>query len=165
MGHVHHAPGPIPADHVAQHLPALPDRDIARLVTLATAYSNVRGVLVALAGLSVLQATGRQAEGDVEAVVAGLAERLHLVGAHIAAVAPSRHPVVHTRVRHVDRAVGLLREELDELRTRPARRVSLERLALVHTLLRDSTLVSAGMRELSSTSCASWHSHQDTTTP
>lgn len=162
MGHVHHAPGPIPADHVAEHLPELAERDVVRLVTLAGAYSNVRAVLVALAGLSVLQTTGRHAEGDVEAVVRGLVERPRLADAQLAAGTRSRHPLVQTRVRRIGRAAAFLREELDELRARPIRRIPLDRLRLIHTLLRNSVLVAAGMRELSSTSCASRHADHDT---
>lgn len=164
MGHVHHAPGPQPVDHVAEHVPRLPDGDVARLVSLATAYSNVRGVLVALAGLSVLQSTGRHGDGDVAAIVVGLTERLDLADAQLASAGVTRQPLVGNRVRQTAHAVRLLREELEALQLRPVPGISLRRLHRVHALLRSSVLAVAGIRELSSTSCASWqpdHGHFD----
>jgi len=161
MGHVHQAPGPLPLDHVADHMPRLPDGDVARLVALATAYSNVRGVLVALAGLSVLQATGQHGDGDVEAIAVGLSERLDLADAQLAAAGVTRQPLVRNRVNQTARAVRLLRDELEELRARPVPRISLGRLHRVHALLRSSVLAVAGIRELSSTSCASWQPDDD----
>jgi len=159
VGHVHHAPGAIPDDHVAEHLPALSDRDVGRLVSLAGAYTDVRGVLVAMAGLSVLQTTGLQGGGDVESVLAGLTDHLADARVKLASAGGSADPRVRARLHAVRRAAGLLGEELEQTRKRPTAPLSQQQLGAAHALLRGSALPEAGMRELSSTSCASWHSH------
>jgi hypothetical protein len=112
-----------------------------------------------MAGLSVMQTMGLQSGGDVESVLAGLTDHLADARAKLSSASGSADPRVRARLRAVSRAAGLLAEELDQTRKRPTGPVSQQPLGAAHALLRESALPQAGMRELSSTSCASWHSH------
>jgi hypothetical protein len=161
MGHVHHAPEAMSAEELAAHLEGLPEGEMVPLTALAQAYNTVRSVLVAASGISVLKLTGRLAGGDVAAVRAGLLGQLDLVREQLAVSETSRHPSVCRRVPLVRRAASLLREELERSHLRAEGEVELEPMFEALGLVRRARFVGAGMRELSSASCASWQDPHD----
>lgn len=159
MGHLHHAPVAATAEDIASRLPALEDRDVARLIAIANAYNGARTVLMALGGLLVLRSTKLDATADVVGTLTGLVDRMTRARCDLSGAVGVRHPAARSRTITIARALDLLDQELNRALSEPHTNILLERLHAVHVLLSGTAVPDAGMREFSSTSCASWHSH------